>query len=103
MKTESDSIEISDDVSNDSALPLEVPPVTEAIKKDHIDVEASNIETRCKSEPDIIVRDSKPVINNENLLFSNKLNSSGERILDASKSEIELASSSYENKKTIVC
>ena len=54
LKMESDSSEVSDDVSTVLALPLDVPPVTEAIKKDHIDVEASNIETLCKSEPDII-------------------------------------------------
>ena len=85
LKIESGFVKVSDDTSNVSALSFEVPPITEAIKTNFINDEASNIETLCEGEHDLIIAGSKPVINDETLLSSNKLNSFGDRVSDRSK------------------
>ena len=49
VEIESDSMEFSDYNLNDSASPLKVSPVMEEIKKEIIDVQASNVDALCKN------------------------------------------------------
>ena len=93
MNTNSDSIESSDEDLNDLVPLLKAPPVTDEIKKEIIDVNASNVVPPCKIEPSPVVIDNKLVVDEKNLLSLDRLDASGERLADREKPKAELNSS----------
>ena len=58
----SDYVEGLDESENKLTLPLNAPPATGDIKKDAIVVEAPNVSSQVKLEPDTVEMENKPII-----------------------------------------